>query len=163
MALVINKGHFKIKHGLCEHPLYKVWVKMKSRCYYKKSECYQNYGGRGVSICDEWLHNPKAFVEWGLSNGWERGLQLDKDIIPKKAGMEGLLYSPNTCCFVTRKQNNLAKRTNRIIEYKGRSQTLMEWHIELNISYSTLANRLNRHKWDVAKAFETPVLNIKTQ
>lgn len=140
----MDKNHRFYKHGYNEHPLYRVWQKMKSRCYSKNAKCYSNYGGRGVYVCDEWKNNPKAFVEWGLANGWQKGLELDKDIIPKKSGIEALVYSPATCCFVTHSENNRHKRDNRIVEHNGKKQTVVEWSEELGIKRTALDGRLRR-------------------
>ncbi len=88
------------KHGLKVTPLYKVWKSIKARCYNSSSQNYKWYGGRGVRVCDEWKDNPNAFVDWALSNGYEPGLQIDKD----KLG-DGMVYSPENCCFMTPKEN----------------------------------------------------------
>lgn len=96
--------------GLSKHPLYWVWVSMKERCYNKNCHSYDNYGGRGVTICKEWRNNFKSFYNWCIDNGWKKGLQIDKDI---KGSM---LYSPDTCCIVTR-QENMGYRRNSIRVY----------------------------------------------
>lgn len=90
-------------HGLSKHPLYSVWEYMKARCYNKNTIRYNNYGGRGIRICDEWRNIPKAFIEWGLSNGWQKGLQIDR--IDNDGN-----YEPSNCRFVTNRKNNLNKR-----------------------------------------------------
>lgn len=89
---------------------------MMQRCYNKNHKSYHNYGGRGVSVCDEW-HNKKTFVEWGLANGFHTNLDLDKD----KKG-DGMLYSPDTCCFITRKENNSYTREPIENNFKGASR-----------------------------------------
>lgn len=86
---------------------------MRLRCYSEKSNNYRFYGARGVRVCREWLDDPQKFIDWAVKNGWERGLHLDKDIIPHKLGIPALLYSPEMCCFVTPKENSECKR-NRI-------------------------------------------------
>lgn len=72
------------KHGLSKHPLHNVWHGIKCRCYGKSSKGYNNYGALGVIMCDEWKNNFKSFYDWAISNGWEKGLQIDKDIKAKK-------------------------------------------------------------------------------
>ena len=88
------------------HPLYKVYRGMMDRCYNSNDPNYFRYGGRGVTVCDAWVGNPKAFIEWSLSNGWEKHLQIDKDIKSKELGINPPIYSPNTCLFVTPKVNS---------------------------------------------------------
>jgi hypothetical protein len=104
-----------------EHPIYKIYRGMISRCMQPTSKSYHRYGGRGVTICKEWLTNKDTFVEWCLNNGWEPGLQLDKDILSKKLGIDPPIYSPQTCMFVTKKVNihnssSLKKTDEEILE-----------------------------------------------
>lgn len=87
-------------HGLKGTKLYSLWKTMKARCYQPKNQNYKWYGGSGVTVCSEWLNDPVAFVKWCKENGWKPGLELDKDILGN-----GLIYSPETCCFVTHKEN----------------------------------------------------------
>lgn len=51
------------KHGVSNHPLYKAWSGMIYRCYNNKSSDYKNYGGRGIKVCDDWIDNPKKYIE----------------------------------------------------------------------------------------------------
>ena len=88
----------RLIHGMSKHPLYRVFHGMKQRCYDKSNIVYKYYGGRGIDICEEWLENPIAFVQWGLSNGWKKGLQIDR--IDNDKG-----YSPENCRFVSPKEN----------------------------------------------------------
>lgn len=92
-------------HGLTSHPLYKIWKGIKSRCYVKSIPLYKYYGARGVAMCDEWLNNPEVFIKWALDNGWQKGLQIDKDKIAIEKGEIGLLYSPEYCSILTQKEN----------------------------------------------------------
>lgn len=80
--------------------LWYCWNDMMRRCYDKTSSGYSYYGGRGVTVCPEW-HDYEKFMNWALSSGWAIGLQLDKD----KLG-DGSIYSPQTCIFLTPKENN---------------------------------------------------------
>lgn len=95
-----------IKHGLSSHPLYAVLAAMKRRCYDKKHIGYKYYGERGVSICDEWRYDIKSFIEWALSNGWHKKLQIDR--IDNDKG-----YFPNNCQFLTASDNGAKKEANR--------------------------------------------------
>jgi hypothetical protein len=102
-------------HGLTnKHPLYGVWKGMKARCYNKNTRSYHRYGGRGVKVCKKWADSFKAFYNWAIKNGWEKGLQLDKDIKGN-----GLLYSPKNCCFVTHTENQNATSKTLYVELNG--------------------------------------------
>jgi hypothetical protein len=102
------------KHGLAQHPLYRVWWGMKVRCYNPKNLSYKYYGGRGVTVCDEWKDSVEAFYDWSMNNGYQAGLELDKDILG-----DGSLYSPGTCCFVTPEENRSHKSNNRFCLLDG--------------------------------------------
>jgi len=152
-----------VTHGLRNHPLYTVYVRMKNRCYDIKNDFYKSYGAKGVIVCNEWLNNPKVFFDWALANGWEKGLQLDKDILYKKAfgTKTGMIYSPEFCCFVTRKENCRSRTTSRIIEFNGQAKTSAEWAEELGMTQQTISSRLNSFRWSVEKTFTTPTKNSK--
>lgn len=137
------------EHGLTNHKLFTVWWNMKQRCYDPKQTNYKNYGGRGVKVCDEWISDFKAFYDWAINNGWKYGLHIDKDIIG-----DGKLYSPDTCCFVTRKENNNRKRSNVI--YNGKRQSLSELSKEYKIHYPLLILRI-KLGWSLEESLLTPV------
>jgi len=129
-------------HGLSGHPLYSIWNGIKARCYYEKSNRYHLYGEKGVVMCDEWLKHPEKFIQWALDNGWKKGLQIDKDIIPKKLGIPAKLYSPEMCSIVTHKENGFNKMNITMYEYNGKKQSLYDWSIELKMKKSTLYDRV---------------------
>jgi len=85
-------------HGLSAHPLYVVWFSMKSRVLNPKDSSFHNYGGRGISICKEWLKFP-PFYAWAKDK-WKSGQDIDRE--NNDAG-----YEPDNCRFVTRSLNNV--------------------------------------------------------
>lgn len=100
-------------HGYWGHPLYYVFNSMKQRCYNPNHPEYLKYGGKGVTVCAEWLNDVSSFIRWALTNGWEEGLQIDKDICSDAQGVDRT-YSPNTCKFIPHADNvrYAASRTN---------------------------------------------------
>lgn len=129
-----------IRHGLWrKHPLYIVWDSMIQRCYNPNNNSYNSYGGRGVHICEEWKVDFTVFYEWAKDK-WQKGLQLDKDIITKG----NKIYSPTTCCFVTRRKNQRNRRNNIMLEYGGKIQSMADWADEINIGYDTLRYKIKR-------------------
>ena len=139
-------------HNKSNHPLYTVWKGMKARCYNPKEKYYYNYGGRGVRVCDSWLNDFSAFYEWAINNGWQKGLELDKDI-NDTSGL--LVYSPATCKFVTKLDNANKKRNNKIIEIDGVSKTVTEWALSLGVSRNMVNDRL-KAGWDNKRAVFAP-------
>lgn len=139
-------------HGLAGTILYDLWAGIKNRCYNENEPSYRYYGASGVRMCDEWINNPVAFIEWCKVNGWAKGLQIDKDIIALKNGWKPNLYSPERCQFVTKKQNGMVTRRSRNIEFNGVTKTLSEWSDDLGIARTTILMRLDVYKYPVEKA-----------
>lgn len=70
----LYKEKYGKTHGLRNHPLYIIWHNMKERCYNKNFLGYKNYGGRGITVCDEWKNNFQIFYDWSIANHWEKGI-----------------------------------------------------------------------------------------
>lgn len=87
-----------MRHGLSETRLYSTFQNMKQRCYNPNDPKYGSYGGKGVTICDEWLNDFKAFYDWSMKNGYEEHLTIDR-INSKKP------YQPDNCRWITMKEN----------------------------------------------------------
>lgn len=92
----------KAKHGDAlagrVNNLYHVWAGMRARCNYKKHKSYHRYGGRGITVCDEWK-SYVAFKEWAIAAGYNKSLTLDRTDNNKG-------YSPDNCRWVTMKENS---------------------------------------------------------
>lgn len=141
-------------HGLHRHPLYCTWEGMIDRCYNENYRKFERYGGRGVEVCTEWRHDPKAFYEWAINNGWKKGLHLDKDkLSPNRLGK---LYCPEYCCFLTAKENSMYRGNSRVIEHNGETMCVAQWADRFNINYQTFQARL-RYGWSVEDILSIPI------
>ncbi len=136
---------YKGTHNLSKHPLFNVWIGIVRRCYNPQYYAYKKYGAIGVRVCDLWRYNFKEFYEWAMANGWQKGLQIDKDIKAHKLGVPPLLYSPEMCSVATPKQNSNSRSSSRYIEYKGEIKTLAEWADSIGIKYVTFFQRVNKY------------------
>lgn len=87
------------------HNLRKRFYDMKARCYNPNHQAYSNYGERGITVCQEWLDSPDAFIEWALDNGFQIDLQIDRI---DNSGE----YSPDNCRWVTSIVQNRNTRAN---------------------------------------------------
>uniref|UniRef100_A0A6M3XGN0 Uncharacterized protein n=1 Tax=viral metagenome TaxID=1070528 RepID=A0A6M3XGN0_9ZZZZ len=128
--------------------LYSIWDKMIQRCTNRKHKHYKNYGGRGIKVHKQWKQF-KYFKEWAYKNGYTDNLTIDR--IDNNGN-----YEPGNCRFITLKEQQHNKRTNRVIELNGKSQTMKQWADELQINYNVINSRINTLKWDEIKALTTP-------
>lgn len=138
------------KHGLDGNKIYHVFNSMKNRCLSVKHKSYERYGGRGITVCDEWLNDVKTFVKWSMENGYEEGLTIDR--IDNDKG-----YSPDNCRWTDKHTQSRNTSTNTYITFNGESKILCDWADQLGILRPTLCHRLYVAKWDIEKAFTTPV------
>lgn len=127
------------------HKEYMVWSSMKSRCDNPKHLAYKDYGARGITYQTSW----KDFRAFLLDMGPKpTGLSLDRI---NNAGH----YTKENCRWATNTEQKNNMRTNRLIAYDGKTQTMAQWAREFNINYRTLKSRLNISKWPIKKALIT--------
>lgn len=144
----VESSHYK--HGLCNHRLYGIWTNMKNRCSNPKSNRAYVYIDRGITVCDEWKNDFKAFYDWAMTNGYSDELTLDR--IDNDKG-----YCPKNCRWTTYKIQNINKKDIKFIEFNGQKKLLSELAEEYNIKPKTLWMRLYFYKWPLEKALFTKV------
>lgn len=118
--------------------LYSIWKSMQQRCYNTNHKAYQNYGGRGIQICDEWIGDSgfKNFVEWATDNGYCESLTIDRIDVNGN-------YSPQNCRWITHRENQNNTRHNRYIAYNGETKTLAQWAEIYGLRQCELKRRLD--------------------
>lgn len=141
-CLFERNSHYK-------EPLYKRWLDMKNRCNCPSNTDYSNYGGRGITVSEEWNHNYFAFRDWAIHNGFSEELTLDRIDVEGK-------YEPQNCRWITFKEQQNNRRNNRKITYHGQTKTVSQWAEELGIHCATLTHRLNIWN-DIERAFTEPI------
>lgn len=140
----------KNTHPYVHTRLYRVWGNMVNRCTNHNNPAYNKYGGRGISVCDEWLQF-LTFREWAISSGYSEELSIDR--IDNDGG-----YNPDNCRWVDRYVQANNKRNNVMLEFNGRTMTVSEWAREMNINYKALHRRLHAG-WTVERALTEPLHN----
>ena len=131
----IGEVNKKYKH-YGDKKLYGVYKAMLDRCYNPQNPRYQNYGGRGIVVCDEWTNDNgyDNFANWTLLTRPDVALTLDRIDVNGN-------YEPDNCRWITNQEQQYNKRTNVVAEYDGETHPLKFWSRKFNIPYTTL------HSW----------------
>lgn len=128
-------------HGKCfanrmsHSPLWRTYWNMRNRCSNPNIKGYSYYGGRGITVCDEWKGDQgfNNFCKWALSNGYKDSLTLDR--IDANGN-----YEPNNCRWVDRYTQANNKRNNLFLLIDGEKDTVGNWSRRLGISRGNLWN-----------------------
>ena len=148
-----------MKHGYAKngnrHPLYGKWLDMKQRCHNPDNKSYKYYGARGITLCKEWFESSKAFVEWGLDNGWADGLTIER--MDNNKG-----YSPDNCNFVEHAINmqNRRVQTNNKSGFRGVSYCKRDKSWRAYWSYNGKTKALGSFKSAMIAAIRWDAYNL---
>lgn len=140
-------------HGKSETRLYGIWCGMKKRCYNKKEPCYGRYGGKGITVCAEWLDKENGFINfynWSMAHGYDDNLSIDR--IANDSG-----YSPENCRWVTTKIQNNNSSNCHFVNYKGCRKTISQLSEEYNVPYYILYQRICKLNWSIDDSIRYPV------
>ena len=125
------------KHLQSNTRVYRIYAKIKRRCFVPEDAAYHNYGGRGITMCEEWKNSFLSFSKWAYQNGYKDELSIDR--IDNDGN-----YCPENCRWVDEKEQANNRRSNRVFTYNGRTQNLSQWCKELNLKYGRIHSRLSR-------------------
>ncbi len=128
-------------------PEYQVWASMLQRCNNPKDRHFHDYGGRGIVACEGWRSFQRFLSDMGRRPS-------PKHTLERVNNNDG--YSPDNCRWATRKEQQNNRRTNRVIEFDGRRQTLQQWIEELGLQAKQTSWRLC-HGWTPEQAFLLPL------
>lgn len=130
------KREISTTHGMTNSSLYNRWCKMRDRCNNPNIKEYENYGARGIFVCDEW-NSFENFRDWALDNGYEDSLTIDR--INNDDG-----YYPENCRWADKITQCNNRRSNHNITWGGETHTLKQWARLFGIKYATLWARVQR-------------------
>lgn len=140
----------KETHKLSKTRVYHIWENMKQRCLNKNKTSFHLYGGRGITLCEEWMVFQNFYDDMGLPN---KDQSIDR--IDNEKG-----YSKVNCRWATPREQSRNKRTNILIEWDGEKKVLSDWADFLGIKVATLYTRVVRLGWDIDRAFNEPVKKL---
>ncbi len=126
-----------LKHGKYHTRLRRIWQQIKDRCNNSKTKIYKYYGGRGITVCDEWKNDFQAFYDWAMTNGYSDSLTIDR------INYNGN-YEPSNCRWVDMTIQNRNKKNNIVVECHGNSMCLAEASEVSGINCKTLYTRYYR-------------------
>lgn len=144
------------KHGKRYSKLYNIWNNMKARTSNPNNDRYENYGKRGIKVCEEWAIDFSTFYDWAINNGYKEGLSIERKDVNGN-------YCPENCEWIQLKDQAKNKTNTHYIEYNNKTQSLTEWSKETGIPFDTLRARIVTLGWSIDKALETPARPIKNK
>lgn len=133
------RGCINRTHGNTKTRLYSIWCNIKTRCCNKRTPKYKNYGGRGITICEEWQKSFQAFYDWAILNGYKDSLSIDR--INNNKG-----YCPQNCRWTDAKTQS----RNRTDNNKFLDICLTDWAEILCCKRQTLEKFVKRNGWELS-------------
>lgn len=135
-------------HGLSKQKIYRIWGGIVARCHIPSQSGYKRYGGRGISVCDEWRKDFVQFYNWAIQNGYREDLTIER------VDCNGD-YSPQNCKWIPRSEQCNNTRQSHFITIDGKTLTIKQWSKEIGISDKVIRCRL-RHGWNEHDAVMVP-------
>lgn len=137
-------------HGGKRTKIHKIWCLMRDRCGRETHENYAHYGGRGITVCEEWKASFEAFRDWAIVNGYRDGLTIERKDVNGN-------YEPDNCRWATRLEQGRNKRDSRRVTAFGETKCLADWIDDPRCAanYTLVLYRLNAG-WDAEKAISAP-------
>jgi len=128
-------------------PTYQVWTGIKRRCFKPSASGYQNYGAKGIVVCDRWRNSFTSFLE-------DMGERPDRSTIDRIDNSKG--YEPGNCRWATSTEQIRNRRITRWLMFRGETRTLKEWADTFSLGYACVHHRLDMLGWSVEDALTQP-------
>lgn len=141
-------GERSRKHGDNKTKLYNVWAGMKRRCQNSNTLHYNDYGGRGITVCDEWQEYI-PFKEWAIATGYKEGLSIERKDVNGN-------YEPNNCYWIPLKMQGKNRRNTIYIQYNDKDYTIEEIAEITGLKRRTIKGRFERG-WSAERIFSEPL------
>ncbi len=129
--------------------LYNIWIGMKGRCYNPNHKDYKWYGGKGITICDEWLNNFEAFQQWSYAHGYKEGLSINRINSDNN-------YCSENCRWITLSEQQRNRSNLHYITYNNETHCITEWGEIYGLPRGTIKDRILYSHWSIEDALLTP-------
>lgn len=143
-------GEKLIRYGLPTKEIreYRIWQSMKARCKYENRRSWQDYGARGITVCERWSQSFQAFIDdMGYCPEGKHSIErIDNN----------LGYCPENCRWATTKEQAMNNRHNRLITHDGITMPLLRWAESTGLSRTTIQARIDYYGWSIERALTTP-------
>lgn len=140
-----RKRKGRTTHGYSKTPEYKAWKNMKGRCLNTNDKRYECWGGRGITICQNWVTSFEAFLK---DMGKKPSSYHSLDRIDNNKG-----YCPENCRWATTLEQIINRRCSIKVTYNGMTKTLSEWCRELKVPYRRAYKRMKFFNWPIDQLF----------
>lgn len=136
-------------HGMSRSRLYGIFMAMRRRCYVESDHAYKDYGGRGITVCDEWRHSFDNFARWAFASGYTEGLTIDRT-----DNMSG--YRPDNCRWIPEGLQAKNRRMCIMVTIDGTLMCLSDAARHFGVVCPACAQYRVRAGWDPICAVTTP-------
>ena len=136
-CLQIEGLRARTTHGRTHTRLYATWRNMKMRCTNPNTKVYKNYGGRGITVCDEWAHDFTTFEKWAVEHGYKDSLTIERIDYNKS-------YSPENCTWIKPGDQAKNRRGNIMITLGAETKPMREWCSLFRLPYKIVHQSMSR-------------------
>jgi hypothetical protein len=134
-CVAASNEHRARTHGKSNTRVYSIWHSMKNRCLLPTDPFYHRYGGRGITICEEWLSFENFYADMGEP-------PTDQHTLDRKESNGH--YTKGNCRWATQKEQQNNRSTNHLITVGDTTATIAQWAELKGMSSSTIRERLQR-------------------
>lgn len=135
-------------HGKSNTATYKVWCGIRKRCFNPADQAFDNYGGRGITLCARWQTFENFLADMGERPF--KAAQIDRQ---DNNGN----YEPGNCKWSTASEQARNRRNNIMITINGETKCLLDWVLHYGVvDYATASARIRQLKWEPKRAVTEP-------